>query len=293
MKRGGWAPFGAPRFSRRIVGRSILRIGIVGLGYVGKSVQDLFEGRADIVAWDIKDEASYPTTSFGACDFAVICVDTPPGKDGAADTRAVEKAVARMPIDRILLKSTVPPGTTDRIAAETGKSICFWPEYIGESRYHNPYFPSAIIDVPFAILGGTPSTRQWFIDRLLPFLGPTKTYFQCSAREAELIKYAENAFFAMKITFVNELRRMSEAFGADWHTVREGWLLDPRVGPMHTAAFHDQPGFSGKCLPKDLTAIIAAARGVGYQAALLEAVKERNEFFRQAEVAPDTGEQRA
>jgi UDPglucose 6-dehydrogenase len=72
-------------------------------------------------------------------------------------------------------------------------------------------------------------------------LGPTKTYFQCSAIEAEIIKYMENSYLATKVSFVNEFRRICETFGADWHAVREGWLLDPRVEPTHTAAFASAP----------------------------------------------------
>ncbi len=104
-----------------------------------------------------------------------------------------------------------------------------------------------MVDVPFVIIGGEQDARRWFIDQMLLVLGPTKTYFQCKGLETELINYAENAFFATKITFVNEYRRVCEAFGADWHSVREDWLLDPRVERMHTAAFEGNRGFAGKC----------------------------------------------
>jgi UDPglucose 6-dehydrogenase len=259
---------------------SDMAVGVIGLGRVGRAACDLFADHARLVTWDRASGDAYPDGGLATCAFAVVCVDTPSGTDGTAELSSVEDAIARVPCDRILLKSTVPPGTTAALAAATGKSVCFWPEYIGESRYHNPYFPARIADVPFVILGGEPDDRRWFIDRLLPILGPTKTYFQCSSTEAELVKYAENAYFAMKITFVNEYRRISEAFDADWHTVREGWLLDPRVEAMHTAAFEDQPGFDGKCLPKDLAAIVAAAAAHGYDAALLAEVLASNARIR-------------
>lgn len=79
---------------------------------------------------------------------------------------------------------------------------------------------------------------------------------------------------------MHEYRRICESFGSDWHTVREGWLLDPRVSPMRTAAFADDPGFDGGCLPKDLEAIVAAARSVGYEAPLLRHVHASNELLR-------------
>jgi nucleotide sugar dehydrogenase len=257
-----------------------LAIGVIGLGRVGRAALELFVGHAHVVGWDPLLGKRYPAAELAACAFAVVCVDTPSGDAGEADLSSVKDAISRLPCRRIVLKSTVPPGSTARLAAESVKSICFWPEYIGESRYHNPHFPARIVDVPFVIIGGEPTDRRWLIDRLIPILGPTKTYFQCSATEAELIKYAENAYFATKITFVNEYRRICEHLDADWHTVREGWLLDPRVEPMHTAAFEDQPGFAGKCLPKDLKAIVAAAAARGYGAALLAEVLASNARIR-------------
>jgi UDPglucose 6-dehydrogenase len=259
-----------------------VQIGVIGLGRVGRSVVELFECHHDVVGWDASSAEAYPHAQLAACAFAVICVNTPTAKDGQADVASVQAAISDLPCQRVLLKSTVPPGTTAALQQRCGKSICFWPEYIGESRYYNPHFPTAIADVPFVIIGGQHDARRWFIDRLLPVLGPTKTYFQCEAIEAELIKYAENAFFATKITFVNEYRRVCESFGADWHSVREGWLLDPRVERMHTAAFEDDRGFAGKCLPKDLRAIVTAAAQQGYSADLLAEVLRSNTRLRAA-----------
>lgn len=95
----------------------------------------------------------------------------------------------------------------------------------------------------------------------------------------------ENAYLATKVTFVNEFRKICEAFGADWHTVREGWLLDPRIEPTHTAAFATAPGFAGKCLPKDLSAIIQAATRSGYDPGLLNEVLRSNERFHGKDVS--------
>jgi UDPglucose 6-dehydrogenase len=257
-----------------------VRIAIVGMGHVGKAMHELFRQHAEIVTYDICAPGSYPTPELASCDAAVVCVDTPPAQDGACDIGHVRDAVSRLPTGPVLLKSTVPPGTTDLLAEATGKQICFWPEYVGQSGYHHPFWPAGTIDVPFVIMGGEPPVRRWCIDLLQPMLGPAKVYFQCSAREAELIKHMENAYLAAKVAFVNEFRRICEAFGADWHTVREGWLLDPRIEPAHTAAFTNAPGFGGKCLPKDLNAIVHAATDAGYAPALLMEVLHSNQRFR-------------
>ncbi|OON82201.1 hypothetical protein [Streptomyces tsukubensis] len=258
-----------------------MKIAIIGMGHVGHSMRDLFQEHTELVTYDLAGAERYPQQALEACDFATICVNTPSGPGGECDVSQVVEAIKRVPVQRILLKSTVPPGTTRQLIETTGKSICFSPEYVGESTYFNPVCDDPRT-MPFIVLGGERDVRGYFLDALLPILGPTKTYFQCTATEAEVIKYMENAYFATKVTFVNEFREIAEAVDADWHTVREGWLLDPRVEPSHTAAFADDPGFGGKCLPKDLAAIIAAARAAGIDPVLLLQVARSNELRRAA-----------
>lgn len=260
-----------------------MKIAIIGTGHVGTAMRDLLRHHADLVTYDAAEPGQYPARELAACDTAIVCVDTPMAADGSCDTSHVEEALERLPVSTVLLKSTVPPGTTDLLASATGKQICFSPEYVGESSYPHPYWPAGVTDVPFVILGGQPPVRTWFIDMLQPVLGPAKTYFQCTAREAEIIKYMENAYLAAKVCFVSEFRRICAAFGANWHTVREGWLLDPRIEPAHTAALASAPGFGGRCLPKDLSAIIHAATDVGCEPALLKQIQRINERFRQPE----------
>lgn len=264
-----------------------VRIGIIGMGHVGRSMFDLFAQHAQVVTFDANGHEEYPEGELAACDAGVVCVDTPMGEGGACDIRKVCNAVQRLPMGRVLVKSTIAPGTTDFLIKTTGKQICFSPEYIGESSYYQPFWADGVRAVPFMIFGGEPALRRWFIDLLLPLLGPSKVYFQCSALEAEIIKYMENSYFATKVSFVNEFRRICATFGADWHTVREGWLLDPRVEPMHTAVFTHSPGFTGKCLPKDVHAIVHAATAAGYSPALLIEVLRSNQRFR-GECAGDT-----
>lgn len=255
-------------------------VAIIGMGHVGRMMHDLLAPYANVVTYDIRDDEDYPTAKLAQCSVGIICVGTPSRPDGSCDTASVREAVTRLPVHDVLLKSTVPPGTTDELVRDTGKDICFSPEYFGETTFYNPFWCNGPASIPFVVVGGEPEVRQRFIDFMLPALGPNKTYFQCSAVEAELIKYMENAYIAAKVSFVNEFRNICTAMSADWHTVREGWLLDSRVSPFHTAAFRDAPGFGGKCLPKDLRAIIAAATEAGYSPALLSEVLSSNERFR-------------
>ncbi|MET8692042.1 hypothetical protein ABZV65_05790 [Streptomyces bauhiniae] len=264
-----------------------MKIGIVGCGTVGKAVERLFGGYAEITVWDIAFESAYPAEELSACDCVFLCVPTPSKKDGTADLSNVRDALARLPNTRVILKSTVPPGSTCGLAEEFGKELCYWPEYISESSYFNPFFGDQIESVPFVILGGSAENRTWALSILQPILGPTRRYFQCSELEAELIKYTENAFFAAKVTFANEMQQVCRAHGANWNMVREGWILDPRVTPMHTLAFAHEPGFDGKCLPKDLSAIVASSVENGYEPAFLKEVIRSNARFRRVQAEPD------
>jgi UDPglucose 6-dehydrogenase len=257
-----------------------LKIAIIGVGHVGRTMADLFTPKSDVVTYDAGWHEPYPLAQISQCDVALICVDTPGAEDGSCDISNVKDAVSSLPISNVLIRSTVAPGTTDELIKLTGKNICFWPEYLGESTYYHEFWSAGAASMPFNIFGGEQAITSQFIDMLIPILGPTRKYFQCSAVEAEIIKYMENSYLGLKVTFVNEFAKICSAFGADWNTVREGWLLDPRIEPSHTAVFRQDPGFGGKCLPKDIRAIVAASMQAGYDPSLLAEVLSSNERFR-------------
>lgn len=250
-------------------------VGIVGMGVVGRAAARLFA--PDVATHDIADPDSASRDEINGCDLAFVCVPTPPGADGACDSSAVEEVVDWLAAPRIVIRSTVPPGTTDRLRARTGKAIVFQPEYLGETPAH----PCAGAGPPpFIVLGGPISETSPVADFYKPRVGAATRFHFCDARTAELAKYMENAFFATKVTFVNEFRRIAAALGVDYNRLREVWLADERISPDHTDAYPDAPGFSGKCLPKDLAAIIACAEAAGAEPALLKAVQKTNRTHR-------------
>lgn len=255
------------------------KIAIIGKGFVGKAFARLVSSHYAVVTYDPEENDSYPKESIDACDLAVINVPSDSNPDGSCDTSIVEQALDRLDTRLVLIKSTVEPGTVDRLKEKTGKRICFSPEFIGQSNYYQPYWIE-IVETPFLIVGGAEPDCNEIIELLEPIMGPTKVYFKCAAIEAELIKYMENTFFATKVTFVNEFYRICETLGVDWNTVREGWLLDTRVNRMHTSVFKNNRGFGGKCFPKDVRAIVTKAKKSGYEPKLLEQVLKSNAQFR-------------
>lgn len=177
----------------------------------------------------------------------------------------------------ILIKSTVSPGTTDHLKSTTGKCIVFSPEYIGESTYDvSGTFPTMLAS-PFFTFGGSSSDTKEIASLFSVIGGPNKIYRQTDALSAELAKYMENSFLATKVVFCYEFDQICQAHDRDYQEVRELWLLDPRINSSHTSVFPgNKEPYSGKCLPKDLNAIIAAAREQGYKAGFLEAVDQSN-----------------
>ena len=93
-------------------------------------------------------------------------------------------------------------------------------------------------------------------------------------RTSELIKYAANAFLAMKISFINEMANLCEAVGADVHDVARGIGLDNRIGPKF---LHPGPGYGGSCFPKDTLALLHTAADVGVEQRIVKTVVEVND----------------
>jgi UDPglucose 6-dehydrogenase len=259
-----------------------MRVGIVGLGVIGTAQADMFSAH-DLVTYDPAEDDEYPWQMVG-CDFALICVGTPQDTDGHADLTYVEQAAAELPQSvPVALRSTVPPGTTDRLFQGTGRLYCHAPEFMGENRLHSWQRPQ---DVPYMILGGDPRSTVFFRDRFTEvFPGRIVT---CSAREAELAKYAANLYWATRVTFVNELAGICEAFDVDYENVRAAWLTDPRMSAPYTQYAGYPPGFDGRCWPKDLAALIAASSDAGYDPGFLRSIDAANDRFRRDVGHPDS-----
>ena len=260
------------------------KVGIVGYGYVGKIVDKFFSERYDVKIYDPLYDDKHTKEEVNACELAVVCVPTPMKNDGSSDTGIVEEVVKWIAAPLILIRSTVPPGTTDRLKKETGKHLVFSPEYAAESKYWAPFpFHTDEREMPFYIFGGDVEDCQRIIDLYVVVTGPTKKYHATTAKVAETVKYFENEYFAWKVMWANEMRETCEAIGVPFWTTRELWALDPRVDSMHTAAFpksesfgHDSRGFGGKCLPKDTAALYRWAKEAGYEKKILHAIIEKN-----------------
>lgn len=255
---------------------------VVGLGHVGTQLVGLLN-TSDwaVVAYDKKSASPYPEEDVRDADLVAVCVNAQNKDCGGQDLTDIKLALERIPRGKlVVLRSTLLPGTADRLRSDYGHQLISWPEFFGETPYANHYWPDSTGQVPFQIVGGEPADRRLFNDALSETFGPEPVIHYCSNVEAEIIKYMENAFLALKVGFVNEFYSLAEALSADWYSVREGWLLDPRINRSHTAVFPHSRGFGGRCLPKDVSAIERFAHSQGSSLRLMSALLESNKEVR-------------
>jgi UDPglucose 6-dehydrogenase len=214
-----------------------------------------------------------------------IAVGTPPDEDGSADLQyvlAVAREIGRH-LDRytvIVNKSTVPVGTADRVRKAAADELAARGANIEFDVVSNPEFlkeGDAVEDClrPDRIVIGCSSDRpiEWLRKLYAPFNRNHDRTVVMDVRSAELTKYAANAMLATKISFMNEIANIAERVGADVELVRQGIGADPRIG-YHF--IYPGAGYGGSCFPKDVQALERTARGVGYQARLLDAVEAVN-----------------
>ncbi len=223
-----------------------------------------------------------------AADAVFIAVGTPTRRgDGHADLSYVYAAAEEVAglIDGftvIVTKSTVPVGTGDEVEAIIRKirpdaqfAVVSNPEFLREG--------AAIEDFkrPDRIVVGIEDERARAVMTELYrplFLNETPIVFT-GRRTSELIKYAANAFLAMKITFINEMADLCEAVGADVQQVARGIGLDKRIGNKFLNA---GPGYGGSCFPKDTLALVRTASDAGAPVRLIEATVAVNDARKKA-----------
>ena len=253
-----------------------MRITIAGYGSVGHYVESVFGRDNQVSVYD-------PPLSLGSpadltdTDFVFICVPTLPREDGSCDTSIVEDVVrSANPRVAIVCESTVALGTTERLIRETGKPLVFVPEYAGEEASH-PFRDAEARR--FFIYGGYEPHVSRVRDLYAEAYPGSADHFIVPPTTAEMVKYMENSFLAMKVAFCNEFFDLCQGFGVDYNEARKLWLQDWRIGESHTLVTPER-GYGGKCFPKDVAAICAIGRQAGIPMEIMEAVQNANQRHR-------------
>mgnify|MGYP001558818103 CR=1 FL=1 len=281
-------------------------IGIAGYGFVGRATAHLFQGQHRVLIHDTRSleelaKAYGPGWYCGLqyvdtlkelakeSDYLFVCVPTPMKPDGSCDVSIVERVVAEVLGSEtvVVLRSTVPPGTTDRLRGEDG-ALVYCPEFITEKNWkHDAEYPDRILvggrepwctcvgmlfQRAHAMVASTKRAANPFAHASIPYL------LMLESGEAELAKLASNAFLAAKVAFFNEVACLAGRLGLEYEKVREAITCDQRIGASHSMVpGHDgDRGFGGSCLPKDTSDLLDVMRRHGTPSAVVRGALSTN-----------------
>jgi UDPglucose 6-dehydrogenase len=203
-----------------------------------------------------------------------LAVGTPPQEDGSTDLGQIESAAEQIapylqPSTVVVIKSTVPVGTGDKVQAIVGTraSVVSNPEFLREgSAIGDARFPDRIV------IGAEDGWAGDVVEELLS--GLNARVLRTNRRSSELIKYTANAFLATRISFANMIAQFCDHTGAKVDDVMLGAGLDQRVG---THFFVPGLGFGGSCFPKDVASLVYEGRDAGVGMDILESVVRVND----------------
>ena len=239
-------------------------IGIVGKGFVGGAMYENFKDVFNVLVWDT-DESKRNVESFEKfvqnSDIVFICVPTPMKDSGECDTSIVESVVKEIStIDRrkyVVIKSTVTPGTTERLSKDLSMTIGFNPEFLTEANSYNDFRFQ-----PLIVLGtddqGINAVLSQVYSEFNTKVENAAYVVSRTTKEAELFKYLANSFLATKVIFANEFKLLCDKADVDYNRIAEIAVLDKRLGKTHwkVPGPDGKLGFGGSCFPKDTSALL-------------------------------------
>ncbi|QLH77077.1 UDP-glucose/GDP-mannose dehydrogenase family protein [Halosimplex rubrum] len=250
-------------------------------------------GLADLVAEHAGDTLR-ATTDYDAVretDVTFLALPTPSEADGAIDLAYMEagatslgEALAEKEGDHlVVVKSTVVPGSTEEVVtpaieeasgetAGEGFHVAMNPEFLRMGTAVEDF-----LDPQKVVFGARePAAYDTLGDVFAPLVEESDAaVVETGLREAEMIKYANNGFLAAKVSLINDIGNICKEFDVDAYEVADAIALDDRIGGRF---LRSGIGYGGSCFPKDVNAIIAAARDAGYEPPMLEATVEVNDL---------------
>jgi nucleotide sugar dehydrogenase len=271
-------------------------IGVIGNGFVGSAIVAGFLLHVDeILIYDTDKSLCTHTLeeTLNGADVIFVCVPTPMLTEtgGRIDLTIMDSVFKT--IDELnkrkdnifVIKSTVVPGTTEKYQKlYPNLRIVFSPEFLTERAARLDFINASRI-----VLGGKEEDVN-VVESLFKLRFPHKRMVKTDTGTAQLIKYMANCFFAVKISFMNEMKQICDALDLDWQDASEGFITDGRIGNSHLdVPGHDnQLGFGGKCFPKDLNAMIYKMEEAGVTPTVLQAAWDKNlevrKFFDWADI---------
>jgi len=275
-----------------------MNVGIIGQGFVGSAIREGLKSHYQILTYDI-DTSKCNSNLLDVTkksEIIFVCVPTPMRKDGSCDTRILESAIddvykvfKKFKIEKapvLVIKSTIPPGTTQRIDKKYKDMIVlFSPEFLTEANSFEDFKNQTRIIIgrheEHSSKEAAVEVKKMFRKAFLPL---QTEIIITKASEAEMCKYFINCFLATKVMFANQMYDICNASDLEYETVKSLVLKDPRIGNSHmmVPGPDGDRGFGGHCFPKDLEAMIKFGldNDVSFSASLLQEIKNYNNLVR-------------
>jgi UDPglucose 6-dehydrogenase len=251
------------------------KVGIVGLGTVGGALWEWFKNQpVELLLYD-KFKQIGSLGEINQAEVVFICVPTPFIKGSGFDISAVNEAVSAINgIKIVVIKSTVVPGTTERLQKEFPQhKFLMNPEFLREV--------SAVEDMihPERQVIGCTQASQNLAQNILTLLPPAPYSKIFTATTVELIKYFGNIFLAAKVVLANEIYDVCDNLGVNYEDIAEAVAHDSRIGTSHLKIDPSARGYGGKCLPKDVNAFVELTTKLGLESLLICAIAEHNRRY--------------
>jgi len=254
-----------------------MKIIIVGYGFVGKAVFNALKTKHEVVIVDPQYNTNEIKDHHDA-DGVIVCVPTPTTENNICDASALSSVIDGIPIFLpILIKSTVTPAIVEGFETlYSSHSIVYSPEFLRASTANQDF-----LNQKYIVLGGEDPECFWqeLFQNTLP---NCNLIFNCTAKEACLIKYSANSFLALKTSFFNQIADICDKTGMDFDIVRHILSQDQRIGKDHTLVPGPDGlrGWGGACFPKDTAAFIQWTNTIGAPATLVEETVKYNHQIR-------------
>jgi len=262
-----------------------MKIGIIGIGFVGGTTAKVLEKVHEIIPYDKYKEPYTNPNKLNEAEVVFICVPTPMKPSGEIDYSAIHNSIKTLvsvtsqsekkPL--VVIRSTAASGTTKTLEKIYPFNFAFNPEFLREKHALEDMEKTNRI-----VIGANREEDHKKVAEIYKPLFPVAKYLYVNTDAAEMIKYASNAILAGQVALANEIYQICRVLNIDYNTVKETLLLDERIGRNIDVPGPDGDfGFGGKCWPKDLNAIIYLARENMYRPYLLEEIWRSNEKVRQ------------
>lgn len=243
------------------------KVGIIGCGVIGGVMKKWLETHNPNVAVKVSDPPKGYNDDLSDIDVGFISIHIPTEADGSQDLTLLKSIVQKLPDVPIYIRTTMLPGTCDKLSAELNKQVCFMPEFLTERTAYDDFCVQPMIFTAHA--------------DLLSAVFKDKEYVQMSNMEAEITKYAHNVFGAVKVTYFNGIYEMCQKYHCDFNKVHTGVLQSGYINEPHSVVPGPDGkfGYGGKCFPKDVKAFMNFAKDINL-GALLKITDEINDKFR-------------